>query len=66
MRVYNILGQLVATLINEPKMAGYYKQVWNISLGNKSIASGLYILSLKTDGDDGSRFIKNIKLLVVK
>ena len=66
MEVYNILGQLVTTLINKHKIAGYYKQVWNISLGNKSIASGLYILNLKIDGDDGSQFIKNIKVLIVK
>jgi hypothetical protein len=42
LRIYNILGQEVATLINKPLSPGYYKIEWNAG----SYASGMYIYRL--------------------
>ena len=45
--IYNILGQKVKTLVNEPKSAGEYEVVWNgkDEKGN-SLASGIYFYRL--------------------
>ena len=48
LKVYNILGQEVVTLVDEPKEAGHYTVTWdgkdNRGLG---VASGVYFYSLK-------------------
>jgi len=45
--IYNIKGQLVETLINEDKPAGYHTIEWNISK-KSDISSGLYFYKLIT------------------
>ena len=49
MKVYNILGQEVTTLINKEMKAGYHMIKWNgqNKLGIK-VASGMYIYQLLT------------------
>jgi hypothetical protein len=42
LKVFNILGQLVATLVDETRPAGAYRVAWD---GN-TVASGLYIYQL--------------------
>ncbi|HZW38684.1 MAG TPA: right-handed parallel beta-helix repeat-containing protein [Ignavibacteriaceae bacterium] len=44
LKVYNILGKEVATLVNEEKAAGYYEVNFNAS----NLASGTYIYQLQT------------------
>ena len=44
-QIYNIKGQLVETLVNEDKPAGYHTVEWNA----KDISSGIYFYKLKTD-----------------
>ena len=45
--IYNVLGQKVRTLINEPQETGYYQTVWDgkDALG-RSVSSGVYIYRL--------------------
>ncbi|MDP2364749.1 MAG: T9SS type A sorting domain-containing protein, partial [Ignavibacteria bacterium] len=57
LKVYDILGREVATLINEYKPAGSYEQVFNAS----SIASGVYVYKLQA-GD----YINSKKMLMIK
>ncbi len=45
LKIYNILGQEVATLVNKNLKAGKYNYTWNA----KGMASGTYIYSLTTD-----------------
>ena len=48
--IYNLLGQQVRHLVNEPQAAGIYRVSWNgqDALG-RSVASGIYFYHLKAD-----------------
>ena len=43
--VFNLSGQLVKALVNEPKMAGYHLVNWDAS----GVSSGIYLIKLTTD-----------------
>lgn len=57
LKVYDILGQEVATLVNEEKPAGSYEVKFNAS----NLANGVYIYTVKA----GS-FYKSKKLVLLK
>jgi len=65
--VYNILGQEVASLINEQKSAGNHSIFWNAddSKGMK-LSSGIYLYKLKATGNDGSEFQETRKMVLLK
>ncbi len=56
-KVYDIIGKEVATLVNEQKSAGYYKVDFDAS----RLTSGVYIATIQASG-----FNKSIKLLLTK
>lgn len=56
-KVYDIIGKEVATLVNEQKSVGYYKVDFNAS----KLTSGVYICSIQA-----SSFNKSIKLILTK
>ncbi|OGU67995.1 MAG: hypothetical protein A2499_13790 [Stygiobacter sp. RIFOXYC12_FULL_38_8] len=56
-KVYDIIGREVATLVNEQKSAGYYKVDFNAG----KMTSGVYICSIQSNS-----FSKSIKLLLTK
>lgn len=48
--IYNILGELIAVLIDKPLQIGTYRVTWDGTLRNDQTApSGVYIYSLRTD-----------------
>ena len=57
LKVYNILGQQVAALVNENQKTGYYSITFNAS----NFPSGVYIYSISTPGFNASR-----KMLLIK
>lgn len=57
LKVYDILGSEVATLVNKTKEAGYYSVEFNAS----NLPSGVYIYTLQINGYSASR-----KMLLVK
>ena len=57
LKVYNILGTEVATLVNEYKPAGNYK----INFDASKLSSGVYIYSLKTNN-----FVQTRKMILEK
>ncbi len=56
LKVYNILGQEVANLINAEQSAGYHDAVWNA----KDVSSGIYFYKLTTGNYVG---VKKLMLL---
>ena len=50
-KVYSILGQEVATLINSEQAAGQHQTTWNAS----NVASGMYFLRISAQSIDGSK-----------
>ena len=56
--IYNIIGQKVATLVSEEKLAGQYQVEWDASL----FASGVYLYRLSAD----QGFVQTKKLVLLK
>lgn len=47
-RIYNIIGEKILTLVNEPKSSGLYTAVWNgRDSRGKKVSSGVYFCQLK-------------------
>jgi flagellar hook assembly protein FlgD len=65
--VYDILGRKVATLASEVMPAGYYTVTWNgrNSVG-ASVASGMYVVRMNAQADNGATFSAIRKLLLMK
>jgi hypothetical protein len=57
LKVFNLLGQEVATLLNEQKAQGTYRVMWDAS----GLASGVYFYRLHGDG-----FVATKKLLLMR
>jgi phosphodiesterase/alkaline phosphatase D-like protein len=62
LRIYNVLGQEVQTLVNDHQVAGYYTVKWNgMDRLDRSVASGVYLYKMDTAG-----FTKVHKMLLLK
>ncbi len=57
LRIFNLLGQVVATLVDEEKTAGRYEWFWDA----RNLASGLYFYRLQA-----GEFAETKKLVLVK
>jgi hypothetical protein len=57
LKILNLLGQEIATLVNENKPAGKYTVIWNAS----GFASGVYFYQLQAGG-----FSETRKLILMK
>ncbi len=68
LRVYDMLGREVTTLVQENRPAGYYNVVWS-GKGNNggSLASGVYFFRLEaTPIDGGAAFTQLKKMILLK
>ncbi len=62
LKVYNILGQLVRTLVDEGKPTGYYSIAWDGRTDSgEEVASGVYIYRIRAGGYTSSK-----KLVVLR
>ena len=69
LKVYDILGREVATLVNEEKPAGTYEiefnshsgEVRNLPSGRQGLTSGVYFYQLKSDS-----FVETRKMILIK
>jgi hypothetical protein len=61
LEIYNSLGQLVNTLVNQVQDAGVYKVNFNAS----SLASGVYFYKIKVESNSGN-FMQIHKMLLLK
>jgi hypothetical protein len=62
LKVYNILGVEVASIVNEQKEAGTFSVNWNAS----GLPSGMYLYRLSVTSDKGQVFDQAKKLVLVK
>jgi type IX secretion system substrate protein/List-Bact-rpt repeat protein len=61
--VYNLLGQMVATLIDHRSMdIGYQTVRWDAS----TIPSGVYLYRISADGADGKTFVQVKKMMLMR
>jgi hypothetical protein len=61
LKVYDILGNEVATLVNEEKPAGSYEVKFSPASSIKNLASGTYFCRIQTE-----KYSKTIKMLYLK
>ncbi len=64
-KVYDILGNEIATLLNEEKLAGTYELTWNA----ENLPSGVYFYQLRAvdpSTGSGQSFIQTKKMLLLK
>jgi hypothetical protein len=61
LKVYDVLGNEVATLVNEERPAGEYDVEFNLESGIRQHASGVYFYQLKA-----GTFIQTKKMIVIK
>lgn len=57
LKVYNLLGQEIVTLVNEEKPSGKYEALFDAS----NLSSGVYIYTLRVNG-----FVQNKKMSFLK
>ncbi|MGE5401639.1 MAG: DJ-1/PfpI family protein [Ignavibacteriales bacterium] len=57
LKVYDILGRELATLVNEEKQAGNYKVTWNAA----NLPSGVYVYQLKADDHTATQQLMLLK-----
>ncbi|MCW8802778.1 MAG: DUF1028 domain-containing protein [Ignavibacteriaceae bacterium] len=61
LKVYDVLGNEIATLVNEEKTAGTYEVEFQSTIGSHQLTSGIYFYKLQTSG-----FIETKKMLLLK
>jgi subtilisin family serine protease len=59
--IYNVVGERVASLVNQTFEAGYH----NLNFDASNLPSGTYIYQLKANGQNGS-FVETKKMLLMK
>ena len=62
LRIYNMLGQEVTTLVDGEREAGYHREVWDAS----KVASGTYIYRLATKDLSGKDVAAQRRMVIVK
>jgi len=61
LKVYDVLGNEIATLVNEEKQPGVYEVEFQSSIGSRQLASGIYFYQIKADD-----FVQMKKMILLK
>ncbi len=61
LKIYDLLGNEIATLVNEEKPAGNYEVEFQSAVGNKELASGIYYYQLRAGNNTETK-----KMLMLK
>jgi hypothetical protein len=61
LKVYDILGNDIATLVNEEKTAGAYDVEFSYGLNHRNLPSGVYIYQLRA-----GNFVETKKMILTK
>lgn len=62
LKVFNLLGQEVATLVNEDKLAGYYQEQFDA----RTLASGVYVYQLSIADERDNKHVTRKTMVVLK
>jgi hypothetical protein len=67
-KVFDMLGKEVVTLVNENKNAGYYELNFDAHSLNGELASGIYIYQMRAEGVEpsGKIFTESKKMVLIK
>jgi hypothetical protein len=66
LKVFNLLGEVITTLINEERSAGQYEMTFSPQLFELNLNSGIYFYQLETVAKDGTRFKDTKKMIFLK
>lgn len=69
LKIYDVLGQEVVTLVDEYKNAGIYEVDFNLSAGRQGSASGVYFYQLMvTSSEEGTKqdYVQTKKMIFLK
>ncbi len=61
LKVYDVLGNEVATLVNEEKAAGSYELEFQSPVNSYQLASGVYYYQLRT-----GNYLETKKMILIK
>jgi hypothetical protein len=61
LKVYDILGREIATLVNEVKKAGSYKTIFNANFNGRRLASGVYFYRIVA-----GKYVATKKMIILK
>lgn len=61
LKLYDMTGREIATLVNDVKTAGYY----TVTLNASNLASGTYFYRMNAEGN-GQKFVETKKMVVIK
>jgi len=61
LKVFDIIGNEIVTLVNEEKPAGDYKVEFQSSVGNLQLASGIYYYQLRA-----GNYLETKKMILIK
>ena len=60
--IYDMMGRVVKTLVNDFQTAGFKSVQWNATnYGNESVSAGLYLYTIQT-----GEFIQTKKMVLLK
>jgi 5'-nucleotidase len=62
LNIYDMLGRLIAVLVDARKQTGTYSITWNAS----HVSSGVYFYRLEATGKDNTHFVNTKKLFLIK
>ncbi len=67
LRIFNVLGQQVAQLVNEDRTFGTFEEVWNGKNNNgQSVASGIYFYQLEVVNGSVTKYLNTQKMVLMK
>ena len=67
LKVFNVLGEEVATLVNVEQSPGWHRAAWDgTNADGMPVGSGLYLYRLEATGPGTAGFVRQQKMLLVK
>lgn len=66
-KIYNVLGNIVSTLVNEEQTAGTYETQFSINqIPGRNISSGTYFCKLEYTGKNGIKYTSTKRMVILK